>query len=204
MVNVPVVRDDFSLDRRPLDDRRLRRRRRRGARSGLPLSLPFHDPNPAPLNIGRWQRPRRRRPLPLSHTRAKAVQDRRWAGRALRPLDDPGAQAHPVKCRTPTGAPYPLPRVIVDPRADLLMWWSRAQAPRPHLEGHAFPRGRRGPRAGSRPLDSLNVTLTQDQRAGFWPAGFLSHKVWHPRLPVYVLTDRHLHITAACGVTWRG
>lgn len=210
MIDISVVCNDFSLYRGTPDDRWLRWRGR-GAWTGRgsPLAFPLDNPQPTSLNL-RWgrRRPGRRRPFPLDNPRARALHDRRWAGRTVRTLDDPCAETHPVHGRSPAGAPYPLPRVIDNPRTDLLpftdlgrRWWWRpgAHTPRPCLGDNALSHNRRRrPRPRPSSLNGLDIALAQDQGARFgWSAGFVAHEMGHPGLAVHhLLTDSNLDITA--------
>lgn len=209
VIDISIMRNDFSLNGRAPDDLRLRRRRR-GAWTGRwsPLAFPLDNPEPTPLNLRRRWRPRRRRPFPLNNSRARAFHDRRWAERTVRSLDNSCPETHSVHGWSPAGAPHPLPGVIDNPRTDLFpftdLWrrrrrGSRAHAPRPCLGDDALSHNGRGgswPRPCS--LNRLDVTLAQDQGPCFgWSTGFVAHEMGHPRLAVYYLfPDSDLHIAA--------
>lgn len=211
MIDISVVCNNLSLNRRTSDDLRLRWRRRgtwTGRRS--PLTFPLNDPEPAPLKL-RWrQRPRRRRPLPLDNSRARAFHDGGWAGRTVRSLDNTCAETHSVHGRPSAGAPYALSRVIDDPRADLLpftnLWWWRwwrrsgAHAPCPCLGDNALPHnGRRRSWPGPSSLDCLDIALAQDQGACLrWSTGFFTHEMGHPGLALYLFPHGDLNIASPC------
>lgn len=211
VIDISIMRNDFSLNSRAPDNLRLRRRRG-GARTGRwsPLTFPLDNPEPTPLNLRRRYRPRRRRPFPLDNSRARAFHDRGWAERSVRSFDYACPETHSVHGWSPAGAPHPLPGVIDNPRTDLFpftdLWrrrrrWSWAHAPRPCLGDDALSlphNGRGGSWPGPSSLNRLDVALAQDQGPCFgWSTGFVAHEMGHPRLTVYYLfPDSDLNIAA--------
>lgn len=160
MVDVCVVRNNLSLNRRSAENWRRRRRRRRG---GDALLFPLHYASVNVLTSGGRGRP-------------TAAFDESHGPRRRRATADDGR------------APHALPLPLDDPGARMLMLaaahgWRRRTlvAPKDSLLSHTYGTG--APVVVS--IKGFDVSLAQDHGPGFGASGVLSQKRRHAvRLPL--------------------